>query len=188
MHLKAHPKQGTSFFNITGKIERNQCRHQEKCEPLRLGYLTVPCSSVQTITDSLQMGMSDHHTALEGDGFCVPVRNGFWREIQELTPRQQQNKWWCWLKLVRLSRFTVKPVLYRMSWDEKGITPNPLKKRQIIVCNYRWRPKSVFLETCALLWWDKSRLGALGSWDWTQVDLQLKLQCGLKTHSVTFSR
>lgn len=50
-----------------------------------------------------------------------------------------------------VSRFTVKPVLYRMSWDEKGITPNPLKKRQIIVCNYRWRPKSVFLETCSAL-------------------------------------
>lgn len=27
-----------------------------------------------------------------------------------------------------VSRFTVKPVLYRMSWDEKGITPNSSKK------------------------------------------------------------
>lgn len=43
------------------------------------------------------MGLSSHHIALEGDGFCVPERNVFGSKMYKSIQEQKQaslQKWW----------------------------------------------------------------------------------------------
>ena len=98
MYFKAHLKHIASICNIMGKSKEISQDIRKRILDLHesgssLGemsrFLKVPRSSVQTSINT--MGMSSHHTAQEGDGFCGPEMNVLWSEMCISTQKQKQK-------------------------------------------------------------------------------------------------
>ena len=78
------------------------------------------------------MGMSSHHTAQEGDRFCVPGMNMLWSENVHINPRTKAKDLMKMLaeagKSVSLSK--VKRVLYRHGLKDHSAKKRPLLQKK----------------------------------------------------------
>lgn len=136
MYFKATPQTQCFLAWHYGKIKRNQPRYQEgvvelilRCNFQLLEGATFLCSNNYPQIDTI--GMSSHHTAQEGDRFCVSEINVFWSEMCESTPEPKLNPLWrWWLKLVRVWHYPVKRVLYRHGLKGHSARKKPLLQKQ----------------------------------------------------------
>ena len=112
------------------------------------------------------MGPCSHHTAQEGDAFCLLEMNILWCEKCKSIPEQQQRTMWrCWRKPVRKYLSTVKRVLYRHnlkghSARKKPLLQNRHKKARLRFATAHGDKDCTFLRN--VLWSDETKIKLFG--------------------------